>query len=156
MVKPREARHPVLIQGRMRAGGTAEDVCVRNVSNSGMMLQAHEAPEAGTYVEVQLPNEVVVGRVMWSNGRRFGIRTRERLPLWRLLGRKKPESGFDTPAQRASAGTAVARSPTDARAWGRIFEFLCLAGVAIGAAAAVAYAGYASLAAIAGKVTGSL
>jgi PilZ domain-containing protein len=145
-----------MIRGRMRAGGAPEDVCVRNVSNSGMMLQADTAPEAGTYVEVQLSDEIVVGRVMWSRDRRFGIRTRDRLPLWRLLGRKKPEPGPDTPAQRAAAGTAVVRRRSDARAWGRVFEFLCIALVAIGAAAAIALAGYASLRAITENITASL
>jgi hypothetical protein len=156
MVKAREARHPVLIRGRMRAGGTPEDVCVRNISNNGMMLQAHSAPETGTYVEVQLPDEVVVGRVMWASDRRFGIRTRDRLPLWRLLGRKKPERGPDTPAARAAAGTAIVRHRSDSRSWGRIFEFVCLACMAIGAAAAVAFAGYAALADVAHKISRSL
>lgn len=156
MVRVREARHPVMIRGRMRAGGTPEDVCVRNVSNNGMLLQAHRAPEAGTYVEVQLSDEIVVGRVVWSHDRRFGVRTRDRLPLWRLLGRKKPEPGPDTPARRAAAGTAVARHRSDARAWGRVFEFLVLACVASGAAAAMAYAGYAALSAVSGKVLVSL
>lgn len=109
-----------------------------------MMLQALEAPCRGTFVEVRLPEDVVVGQVVWSSDRRFGIRTRERVPVWRLTGR--PSLIERGPGQREmAAARCVAIRRRDLRSLGRSFEFAALALAVAAAAAMMAYAGYAAL-----------
>jgi hypothetical protein len=127
MLKPREERHSVLIRARMRAGGPATDVCVRNVSGRGMLLLAHEVPAPGTYVEILLPDDVVVGRVMWAGDRRFGIRSRDKVPLHKLLGVQAREAAAIAGATvpRRSSQTVVPMR-TDSRLVGRSLEFIFL------------------------------
>jgi len=109
----------------MRAGGPATDVCVRNISSHGMLLLAHEVPAPGTYVEILLPDDVVVGRVMWSSERRFGIRARERIPLHRIVGRQAKQAAA-TAVARDRSGPAAAPARGDARYAGRSMEFIFL------------------------------
>ncbi len=144
---PREARHPVLIRGRMRTDGPAEDVCVRNISRNGMMLQAREAPHRGSYVEVRLGHDVIIGRVIWASERRFGIATRDRVPLMRLLG---GEADNDTGpcAPTPAAYATPRRAHAGARATGRSIEFLVLLLMIGGAAIVMAVMGYQMLAAL--------
>lgn len=129
----------MLIRARMRAGGAATDVCVRNVSSRGMLLLAHEVPAQGTYVEILLPDDVVVGRVMWAGERRFGIRARDRIPLHRLLDGQARQAAVTAGAmpKTRSAGAALNARP-DARYAGRSMEFLflvaCIVTVSIFAA----------------------
>lgn len=155
MLKAREERHPVLIRGRMRAGGPSVDVCVRNISRNGMMLQAHEAPPMGSYVEVQLPDQVVVGRVMWSNERRFGIRTRERVSLLCLLGLAKGEGTTVERMARACSPAGRARHG-DARDLGRAAQFVMVICIVVGMAVAIAAIGYQTLARLSAQVTSHL
>lgn len=117
----------MLIRARMRAGGPATDVCVRNVSSRGMLLLAHEVPAAGTYVEILLPDDVVVGRVMWASDRRFGIRTNERISLHRLVGAQASQAAAAA-VVRGRSSPAATRARADARDVGRSMEFIFLIG----------------------------
>ena len=62
----------------MRNGNAWSDVCLVNLSSRGAGLQCATPPSAGTYVEIKRgSNVVIVGRVAWSSGHRFGIRTQD-------------------------------------------------------------------------------
>ena len=156
MLRPRDARHSVLIRGRMRADGPFVDVCIRNVSKNGMMLQAPQAPQRGTYVEIRLPEDTVIGQVIWSSDRRFGIKTRDRVPVWKILGKPSPierRSGGAAPRMAMAGGGAALRSSSSARATGRSVEFLFLALAITAAAGFMALAGYQALASLTAQVT---
>jgi hypothetical protein len=91
-----------------------------------------------------LPEDVVVGQVVWASDRRFGIRTRERVPVWRLIGRPSPIQRGPAHGEKAAARCAAVPR-RDARAFGRSFEFAALAIMVAAAAGMMAYAGYAAL-----------
>jgi hypothetical protein len=121
----REARRQVLIRARMRAGGPLVDVCIRDASSRGMMLQAKTPPQRGAYVEIVGDELIIVGRVIWSKGHRFGVRTNEPMDVSatirlvradpaRLNG--APKGGKSIPAPGRSSSEA-------SRAWGRSLEF---------------------------------
>ncbi len=150
MMKARDPRHPVLIRARMRAGGAPTDVRVRNISKNGMMLQAREVPETGSYVEVRLPDEVVVGRVMWAKDGRFGIRTRDRVPIWRFLGR--PSQADEGAQPRAVLSAVPPGRKRDARMLARGGQFLFLACALAGAASMIGLLGYQVLSGFAEEV----
>jgi hypothetical protein len=154
MFKSREARHAVLIRARMRAGGPAADVCVRNVSSRGMLLQAHEVPAPGSYVEILLPDAVVVGRVMWAAERRFGIRARDRIPVDRLIGGHKRQSA-DTAAnlQSGQPGVTGVQVRRDARFVARSMQFLFVALCGAAAAGLIALAAFRALSSVSDKIS---
>lgn len=155
MLRPRDARHAVLIRGRMRADGPFVDVCIRNVSKNGMMLQAPQAPQRGTFVEVRLPEDTVIGQVVWSSDRRFGIKTRDRVPVWKILGKPSPiERGSGGAPRMATAGATLSmRARSDARATSRTMEFLFLALGVAAFAGFLALAGYEALAHLTAQIT---
>jgi hypothetical protein len=73
--RPREPRRKVLIHARMRSGGAWTDVCIRNLSSRGMLLQTANPPDPGTYVEILRGDQIVIGRAIWAGEHRFGVRT---------------------------------------------------------------------------------
>lgn len=85
-LKARETRRQVFLRARMRAGGGLGEICIRNISTRGMLLQAAAPPPRGTYIEILLPAHTVVARVVWVKDRRFGVHTRDAMDLNTLLG----------------------------------------------------------------------
>jgi hypothetical protein len=63
----------------MRAGGTYVDICIRDISSRGMLVQTNAPPSRGAYIEICRPGRIIVARVVWTKERRFGITTRERM-----------------------------------------------------------------------------
>lgn len=126
------------------------DVCVRNISTGGMLLQASRPPATGTYVEIMLLDTSVTARVVWAGERRFGVVARERIRLADFIGpmaRDERRSALKS-ARQARANALVVHRGSDAQASGRAmqFVFLLLCGGAAAAAAAVAaYEALASL-----------
>lgn len=145
-MKPREPRRDVLIQARMRVGGSRCDVCIRNISSRGLLVQAATAPSRGAYVEIFSGPHTIVGRVVWQKNRRFGIQTQDRLDVsmvielsarlpnardLRSAARLSGRCRSDRPARTAAE---VAQRLERSRRMSAALEFGCLA--ACGAAAA--------------------
>ena len=86
--RPRENRHKVVLPARMRAGAGQVDVCIRDISSRGMLIQAGVPPARGTYVEILRPGCSVTGRVVWSKHHKFGIQVRERISIPLMLERR--------------------------------------------------------------------
>jgi hypothetical protein len=104
-LRARESRLQVFLRARMRAGGAPVDICIRNISSRGMLLQAAAPPPRGAYVEILTARHTIVGRVAWRNDRRFGIETQARLDIGAIV-KASPIKGPATPipfADRRSA-----------------------------------------------------
>jgi hypothetical protein len=123
----REPRHKVLIRATMRAGGPRTDVCIRDISSRGLMVQANAPPPRGTYVDLDCAGHQVVGLVVWRKERRFGIQTRERINVAALAGRIAPE--ILAPQRRGSRGSrpAALRAGGGSRALAGRMEFVLVA-----------------------------
>jgi Flp pilus assembly pilin Flp len=145
----RAPRHKVLIRARMRAGGPQMDVCIRDVSARGMLVQADHAPAQRSYVEILLNGQSIAGRVIWAKDRRFGVATREQIDMSAvrsganasLVAAERPRLP-DARTARANARHDPDRSRRVATALQ--FGFLVAAGAV--AAAAVAFTVHGSLA----------
>ena len=87
----REPRRKVLIRASMRAGGPRTDVCVRDISSRGMMIQTGAPPERGTFVDLDCGGHQIVGLVVWRRDRRFGIQTQDRINVHALASRVPAE-----------------------------------------------------------------
>lgn len=140
-MKPREPRLKCVIKGRMRLNSLWSDVCIRNISSRGMLLQAGSPPPRGTYVEVYRGRHVIVACVAWAKDNRFGIQTQDRLDVQAILG-EPDRSGTNYADAIKKHPTFERRSaprPTQSElAWraernrfkAKVVEFACIASVA--------------------------
>lgn len=118
-MKAREPRHPVMVQARMRSGSEWSDVIIHNVSRRGMMLRAAKPPMRGSYVEVRKATMTIIGRAVWVNGQRFGIRTQDVIDMPALLDHAAHQLGaaigLTPPAgERRNAPRAATITPAQA------------------------------------------
>jgi hypothetical protein len=142
----REPRLKVLIQARMRVEAGRADICIRDISSRGLLLQANAPPPHGTYIEILLPTCTVVARVVWAKDRRFGVATREPMNLSAIINRTSPvNSGTSKaaitnahdgmPAHRQTLAAAEVRQRADrSRRLSARLEFVTIAAFAVGAA----------------------
>ncbi len=136
----RESRRKVLIRAKMRAGGLPTEVCIRDVSSRGVLIQAAASPARGTYVELIVANQRLVGRVVWGKERRFGIQTRDPVNVLALTGGTPAglSRRAEAPSPRQVSLAAARTMGHGARPLAKAMEF---AAIGAFAAALVAAAG---------------
>ncbi|MBB4640660.1 PilZ domain-containing protein [Rhizorhapis suberifaciens] len=105
-IREREARRQVFLRAKMRADGRPTDICVRNISARGMLLQAANPPPRGTYIEVHLARHMIVARVVWTKERRFGVQTREAMNIDAIAGMN---SGWASPKRLDAAAQPMGK-----------------------------------------------
>lgn len=129
-----------MVQARIRIGARWAQVCILNISEHGIGMQAAAPPARGTYVEVRRGHQVMIGCVTWAKGHRFGIRTQDRNAVDAIL--REPElsqleapGGAPTAAafERRSTRRRVAESAERSRYLGRglEFTFVTLLGISV-------------------------
>lgn len=127
----RDARHPVLVRARMRAGGLPADVCIRDISVRGACIVSAAPPVRGTVVELTGSCTPIVGRVVWVTGQRFGIEVRGRINIPAFLSQQKPKQGglpapHELVAPPGTEGFArhLPRAPSETRQTGALMQFV--------------------------------
>lgn len=93
-MRAREPRRRVMVRARMRLGARWEDVNILNMSSRGLLIQAPEAPPRGAYLEVRRGRHAIIATVVWSDERRFGVRTQDPLKIEEVISepdRSAPE-----------------------------------------------------------------
>lgn len=141
-MKLREVRRRVLIPARMRVGVSWGDVSILDISSRGMLIQAIQAPPRGTYLEVRRGRHVIVARVVWTQDRKFGIFTQDRLSVEAIISepdRSAPEARRpcdDAPPVERRVQQSSGDRHERSRAAARVIEFGVLGFVAASAAAA--------------------
>jgi hypothetical protein len=163
---PREYRHPVVIEARMRSGGGWVTVCIRNISAHGLLGQMGTPPAPGTYIEIHRGAHTIIGRTVWSRGRKFGVRTQNLLDVEAIIS--DPMPGRQA-AARLPDGRVIADRRSDIRRpsaadryeesvrFSRKFQTLIFFATAIAAATLLAemlFVQLADVASTAGKVLG--
>jgi hypothetical protein len=81
----REPRQATATPARLNSDGRWQNVCIRNISSRGLMVELQNPPPRGHYLEVRRGGHVIVGRVVWATGYRAGIVTQERLDVAAVL-----------------------------------------------------------------------
>ena len=115
----------------MRTGATWSDACILNVSSRGLLIHASRPFGQGSVVELRHGEHVIVGRVVWREGAKAGLRSDDRLPVEQIL------SLTDGPVVRLSAvpsGVERRRRPRtheQSRIRSRIIEFAGVAVIAV-------------------------
>jgi hypothetical protein len=129
LLKKREQRTKVLVPARMRHAGSWSDVCLVDLSSRGVGLQSAKPPGRGEYVELRRGSHVlIVGRVVWAKGHRFGIRTQDR--VW-IDGVLRDGGGGEAPAsgeQERRAMPRMAKAHEQSRIAARLLQFGFVAG----------------------------
>ena len=140
-MRPREDRRRVMISSRLRCGIQWRDAVIVNVSSRGVGLSAGSPPDPGSYVEIRRGAYLIVARVIWVNGVRFGVRTQDCVPVDSLVRQpdavaaQSPENDSSPPRERRRAGRASGAHERS-RMLARTFEFAFIA--LFGASAALA------------------
>ena len=80
----------MLIRARMKTGTGWHDACIVDLSKRGAGLQAATAPKRGDYVEIRRGLHVIVARVVWNRGHRFGVTTQDDLPVANIANDRAP------------------------------------------------------------------
>lgn len=115
LFKPREMRQKVVLPARMRAGAGQVDVCIRDVSSRGMLIQAGVPPPRGTYVEIIRPGYSVTGRVVWSKHHKFGIQSRETIRIGAVLERRNASRPGSPPLDQSGGPVRLTPRPDPAQ-----------------------------------------
>lgn len=125
-----------MLAARVRHGDAWSDTNILNISSRGLLLHAARPPSRGTYVEVRRGAQVIVGRVIWAQADRFGVRAQDALAIDSLIANGSPKGQ----AANQSGGMTVerrARPRSEAVEWryvqsgnkGRALQFLFIAGL---------------------------
>jgi hypothetical protein len=138
MMKPREPRRNVLIQARMRTGALWSDIVIHNISSRGLMVQAEQPPEPGTYVEIRRGAQVIIGRSVWRTVRNFGVLTQDRIDIEAVIkGPEFPATQRPQPERRADPlrqVADVAHKAERSRHTSALLQFIVIGAISILAA----------------------
>lgn len=134
-MKPRELRHKVLIDARLRHDRGWADARILNLSRRGLMVRTRDAPPRGSYVEIHRGEYRIVARVVWTSGGRFGARTQDVLSIEAMTGGCAPPepANRDNERRRVLRAETVGERHERSRRWGRraqmvaVTAFSCLA-----------------------------
>lgn len=159
-MKHREQRNKVLAKARMQCGARWQDVAILNYSAHGLGLTCEDPPPRGTFIEVRRGPFVIIARVAWTKGHRFGVRTQDPVASVAILSNAS-QSRSAQPAQVFAERRSIPRPPTrqipDAsRHQGRLVEFVSIALVLAAGAALIAETAYAQLSSSFDKVGSAL
>jgi hypothetical protein len=131
-----------MIPARMRVGGAWTDAAILNLSSRGLLLHSAAGPPHGSYVEVRRGQHVIIARVMWISGDRFGVFSQDRLPVEEIVSRPDAPRGKAAPADGGFHERRATVRPADnrhdnSRLAGRVMEFACIAAFGMIAAAGI-------------------
>lgn len=156
----------MLVPSRMRLDASWHDIVIHNVSSRGLMAGCDQPPTIGSYVEIRRGTLVIVGRVQWSKGRFFGMRSQDRLSVKALIdeprlagrpARADAKAEGDRRADRRLAHEAqMARKVERSRGFASMFQFLVIVAVGVTLAGIAAHTVFTMLAAPAVQIEDAL
>lgn len=85
-----DTRQTAMLQAKLRDGRTTRAVRVGDISPKGMLVVSDHPPARGDFVDVLIGGHHLAGQVRWVQGRRFGLRMRERIDVHAVLTGKPP------------------------------------------------------------------
>ena len=134
-MKAREQRTKVILPARVRWEGRWVSATVRNMSSGGLMIAASVPPPPGTYVEVQIAEQTIAARAMWTQQQFCGLRAQGKLDVARLCGTPGPRAAA-TPDRR---GTPREDRADRSRQFASLFQYCVALVFAVGAAGSLGW-----------------
>ena len=86
-----DSRTTAMLAGRMRDASGLREVRIGDLSPQGLLVVSSRPPARGDIVDIMINGHHFAGQVRWVNGRRFGLRTRERIDVRGILSGKPPK-----------------------------------------------------------------
>ncbi len=74
-----EDRETVMLRAKVVDSRGTHDARISDVSSRGLLGNMEQPPERGEFINIHFPAREVAGQVRWVNGRKFGVRLRERV-----------------------------------------------------------------------------
>ena len=74
-----ELRETVMLRAKVVDSRGTHEARISDVSPRGLLGTMESPPIRGDFISIHLPGQEVGGQVRWVNGRRFGVRLRERV-----------------------------------------------------------------------------
>ena len=111
--KRRHQRRKVLLPARLKQDSGWSDVCIRDISPKGLLVQGGSPPPRGAYVELRRGAHIIVAKVAWAKNQQFGLTTQDILSVDALI-QQSGAAGFgrsQATAEVAQVGIATARRP---------------------------------------------
>jgi len=136
---------------RMNVGGKWSNGCIHDVSDKGLLVSSSEPPILGTYVDIRRGTLVIIGRVVWNGGSRFGVRTQDPISLAALLSepvlkQRPPAADADRRAmKREQSARRIVEQTDRTKRRASAFQFVCLAIIGAGIACFAAMSCYQAL-----------
>jgi len=135
----------------MNVGGKWSNGCIHDVSDKGLLVSSSEPPILGTYVDIRRGTLVIIGRVVWNGGSRFGVRTQDPISLATLLSEpildRQPKTLDRRSVVRADATQRGVQRSAKFKHRSSAFEFICIATLGAGLAGFAAVSSYHALSA---------
>lgn len=141
--KARAPRTKVRLHGRLRQEYDWLDVSICDLSNRGLMAEAEQPPGRGHYIEIRRYNQVLVGRVVWQSGRKFGVLLANPIDFQAVIkGCSSPRNTNDRRDHQSRPVACQARiidKPNDWRWLSQSIERIAVAGMGAMLCAMLAY-----------------
>ena len=90
-----ETRQTAMLQAKMRDSQSTRPVRVGDLSPKGMLVVSERPPSRGEFVDITIGGHHLAGQVRWVQGRRFGLRMRERIDVQAILSGRPPKKRFE-------------------------------------------------------------
>lgn len=134
-------RTRTMLRATLRDGSAERDACVLDLSHRGFMATSTPAPRRGSYIELTVGRHQLDGQVQWSEGRRFGVRLREKVDVLAVLGNEAGPTLLSA-AQKARGRPSLEARAAFAKQVAQGFTygiFIALAGAGAGAGATLVH-----------------
>ena len=104
-----EERETVILSAQVADSYGIREARISDVSERGLLGNMAQPPERGEFITIHFQSCEVAGQVRWVNGRRFGVRLRERIDARSLMsGRNaKRKVGKQLVAEPIEADTSI-------------------------------------------------
>jgi hypothetical protein len=134
---------------RMNVDGKWSSGCIHDVSDHGLLMSSLDPPPAGTYIDIRRGTLIIIGRVVWIGGERFGVRTQDPVSAAALLNEpvlkhRPTNSDRRGPDRATSAQRYVLLAAQSARLSSHL-QFVCLALAGAGLAGFIGVSCYQAL-----------
>ncbi len=141
--KARAPRKQVRLHGRLRQEYDWQDISIRDLSNRGLMAEADDPPGRGHYIEIRRYNQILVGRVVWKSGRKFGVLLADKIDMQAIIEGSSDKSTNDRRNYQSRPVPCSARiidKPSDWQWLGHTFERVAVTAMGVALCAMLVFA----------------
>lgn len=142
-LKVRAPRKRVRLHGRLRENFDWQDISIRDLSKRGLMAEAENPPGRGQYIEIRRYDQILIGRVVWRDGQRFGVLLAQQIDPNEIIAGVADKHANDRrnyQTRPEACSVRIIEKPSDWRWLGQTFERISITGLGAAFVTMLAYA----------------